>query len=57
VSQLEKSLFYLLIFCCGIYIGYKIDKTHTIGHDRCVAANGVWVDREMKCIKAEEIKL
>jgi Zn-finger nucleic acid-binding protein len=33
-----------------------INRMHTEGHDRCIKAGGVWLDREMKCIESREIK-
>lgn len=37
-------------------IAYFADKMHREGLARCEKAHGVWLDRELKCIEAKEIK-
>jgi hypothetical protein len=54
-SAIGNSIVVLVLCLLGL-LAYRIDQMHTEGFNKCMELNGLWLDREMKCIEAKELK-
>ena len=44
----------LIIIGLLVYLAVMFDNLHTEGYKKCQAVNGVWLDKEMKCVGKNE---
>jgi phage terminase large subunit-like protein len=58
MSNRTKDLIFMLIIIAVTFtpLIYFFNKQHTEGREKCDAVQGVWFDREMKCIVGTDLR-
>jgi len=56
VAQIVTLVVALVIAGLFLVMAYAFDRKHTQGRKECDAVQGVWFDREMKCVTGNNLK-